>query len=418
MGLPILLTIFLALPAAAQPLSKRSAPELQGILRAGLLKAAAELDGFDENKAWLAKLPMNLGALGAQTVAVYTPPAKGTPLGEVTLDESRLRLALKSLEATGFEPERALPALVWAVLPTIIHETQHAIQINELAKRGGVEAHFVEMEVDGKTVGVVTYLQILDKHPEAARLFMHGKSDNNDELATWRGGMASFRSETLELYRQKDPLIPTLETGEAWFKNAVTNMESSLAEIDSDLAAANPEDRATLLSMRKGYEAQIAHFRDRKVIDATLGYFKERHEANAALWARWAKVDPKTRLAAESGLAAKERAELHLRVARQLATLSPTLHADEIEENLTAARAAAVTARDGRMVQRVGREQSGLQGRRLDYAIDIVRGRAAVTEDPELRAKVLAKQDEHLRSRLWPQHYRVFKEEIRAAGGR
>lgn len=418
MSLPGLLALLLSLPAAAQPLSKRAAPELQGILRAGLLKAAGELDGFEENKAWLAKLPMNLGALGAQTVAVYTPPGKGSPLGEVTLDESRLRLALKSLEATGFEPERALPALVWAVLPTLIHETQHAIQINELAKRGGVEAHFVEMEVDGKTVGVVTYLQILDKHPEAARLFMHGKSDNNDELATWRGGMNAFKSETLELYRAKDPLIPTLETGEAWFKNAVTNMEASLAEIDADLLVSNPEDRATLRSMRQGYVEQIAHFRDRRVIDATLGYFKERHEANVALWNRWAKVDPKTRLAAEAGLPAKERAELHLRVARQLATLSPTLHADEIEENLVAARVAAVAARDGRMVQRVGREVAGLQGRRLDYALDIVRGRAAVTEDPELRGKILAKQDEHLRSRLWPQHYRVFKDEIRAAGGR
>lgn len=88
MSLPVLLTMLLSLPAAAQPLSKRATPELQGILRAGLLKAAGELDGFDENKAWLAKLPMNLGALGAQTVAVYTPPGKGSPLGEVTLDES------------------------------------------------------------------------------------------------------------------------------------------------------------------------------------------------------------------------------------------------------------------------------------------------------------------------------------------
>lgn len=418
MGLPLLLSFALALPAAAQPLSKRPTPELFAALRAGLLKAASELDGFDENKAWLAKLPMNLGALGAQTVAVYSPPGKGSPLGEVTLDESRLRLALRSLEATGFEPERALPALVWSVLPTVMHETQHAIQIHELARRGGVEAHFVEMEVDGKTVGVVTYLQVLDKHPEAARLFMHGKSDNNDELAVWRTGMAPFRAETLELYRAKDPLIPTLETGEAYFKNAVANLEASLADIDADLSAANPEDREALQRIRRGYVEQIAVFKDPQVSAATLGYFRERREADEALWARWSATDPKTRLAQEPGLKPKERAELHLRVARQLATLSPTLHADEIEENLAGARTAAVSARDGRLVQRAGRELSAVQGRRLDYALDIVRGRAAVTEDPELRAKILAKQDEHLRGRLWPQHYRVFKEELRAAGGR
>ena len=413
----LLLCLGLALPTAAQPLSARPTPELFGALRTGLLRAAAELDGLDENKAWLAKLPMELGALGAQTVAVYTLPSKTSPLGVVTLDESRLRLTLRSLEAVGFEPERALPALVWSVLPTVVHETQHAIQIHELARRGGVEAHFVEMEVDGKTVGVVTYLQILEKHPEAARLFMHGKSDNNDELAVWRTGMGPFKGETLELYRAKDPLIPTLETGEAYFKNAAKNLADSLAEIDAEMRTVNPADRDAMLAIRRGYAEQLAVFRDPKVVEATLGYFRERREADAALWARWASVDPKSRLASEAGLPAKERAALHLRVARQLSTLSPTLHADEIEVNLADARAAAVAARDGRMLQRVGREQAALQGRRLDYALDIVRGRAAVTEDPELRAKIMAKQDEHLRSRLWPQHYRVFKEEVRAATG-
>lgn len=415
MGLPLLLSLLLT-PASAAPLSQHA--DLTPVLRAGLLKAAGELDGLDRNKEWLAKLPLTLGALGAQTVAVYTPPGKDRPLGEVTMDETRIRLTLKSLEATGFEPERALPALIWSILPTVMHETQHAIQIHELAKRGGIEAHFVEMEVDGKTIGTVTYLQILDKHPEAARLFLHGKSDNNEELAVWKQGMEAFSKETYDLYRAKDPLIPTVETGEAWFKNAAATLEASLEEIENDLKTANPEDRETLNRMKEGLKEQLATYRDRRVVDATVGYMAERRAEDARLWARWAKTDPKTRLETEAGLAPKERAELHLRVARQLATLSPTLHADEIEENLGRARKEAVAARDGRMIQRVGREQAGLQGRRLDYALDIVRGRAAVTDDPELRRKILEKQDEHLRGRLWPQHYRVFKEEVRANGGR
>ncbi|TBR16739.1 hypothetical protein EPO15_18630 [bacterium] len=415
----LLMLLALSLPAAAEPLSKRPAPELFAALRAGFLKAAGELDGLEENKAWLAKLPMRLEGLGATTAAFYSPPSKTEPLGSINLNEERLRLALRSLEATGFAPEQALPAVVWSVLPTVMHETQHAIQLHELARRGGVEAHFVEMETDGKAVGVVTYLQILEKHPEAARLFMFGKSDNNDELAVWRTGLPAFRAETLELYRAKDPLIPTLETGEDYFKRTAETLEASLAEIDGELKTAHPDDRAALQSIRRGYAEQLAVFRDPQVVAATLGYFRERHQAADAMWARWSGADPKSRLAAAPGLPAKERAELHLRVARQLSTLSPTLYADDIEANLTAARGAAVQARDGRLVQRAGRELAGVQGRRLDYALDVVRGRAAVTDDAATRAKIMAVQDEHLKTRLWPQHYRVFKEEAaRAAAGR
>lgn len=415
----LLLALAVSLPAAAEPLSKRPTPQLFAALRAGFLKAAAELDGLDENKAWLAKLPMRLENLGATTAASYSPPSKTEPIGSINLNEERLRLALRSLEATGFAPEEALPAVVWSVLPTVMHETQHAIQISELARRGGVEAHFVEMEVDGKAVGTVTYLQILEKRPEAARLFMFGKSDNNDELAVWRAGLAAFRGETLELYRAKDPLIPTLETGEAYFKNAAETLEAQAAEIDGELKTAHPDDREALTRMRAGLAEQAALYRDPKVVAATLGYFRERHQAADAMWARWSGADPKTRLAASPGLPAKERAELHLRVARQLATLSPTLYADDIEANLAAARASAVEARNGRLIQRAGRELAGVQGRRLDYALDVVRGRAAVTPDAETRAKIMAVQDDHLKTRLTPQHYRVFKEEAaRALSGR
>ncbi|TPW19493.1 MAG: hypothetical protein FD126_2635, partial [Elusimicrobia bacterium] len=74
---------------------------------------------------------------------------------------------------------------------------------------------------------------------------------------------------------------------------------------------------------------------------------------------------------------------------------------------------------DGRLIHRAGRELAGVQGRRLDYALDVVRGRAAVTDDAATRAKIMAVQDDHLKTRLVPQHYRVFKEEAaRAAAGR
>lgn len=410
-GLSFLLSLLLA------PCARAAAPEPQSpaALRAELIVAAAQLDGFDVDREWLARLPFKVLPLSSKMFAHYEPPGRDGASGEIQVNSTILAASLRSLRAVGFEEGEAVRLLAWCILPTVLHEAQHAEQVDQYKKRGALDVYFIESEIEAAAVGTSVYLQVLEKRPDMARFYMPAKGENAADLAVWREGIGPFRESIVKAYASMIP-IPSLATARDHFSGQVAQLEEMAAEIeDLRRQSKDPAERASLEEHLKGLRESLATLKDPRVLEATIGYIREQGEHADALWSEWAKSDPQTRLASEPALPPRERARLAMKAAEQLELLSPTANASEIERFYAQARADAVLARDGGLAMRIGRRQSSLQGRRVDYALDVVRGRAASTDDPAMLAQILEKNVEHLRAHLWPQHMRLIEEEARAA---
>ena len=384
-------------------------------LRAALLQAASSLDGLEANKVWLQRLPFKLAPLSKRMFAHYEPPRAAEELGEIQVNLDMIQPSLKALSAMGVGEADATVLLAWCILPTVIHETQHAVQVAEYRRRGALEVYFIESEIEAGAVGTVVYLQVLDKRPDMARFYLPLKGENTSDLETWGAGFGPFREAIVKAYASPLP-VPSLAEARARFADQAAATEETIQELTQErLRAKDAQDRAALTRLIDGSRDALRELRDPRIIEATVGYIREQGEHAEALWSQWAKTDPRRRLESEAGLPPRERARLAMRVAEQLELASPTANAGKIEQYYAQARSDAVQARDGGLVARIGRRQVAAEGRRLDYALDVVRGRAAATDDQTLLRQILQLNVEHLRPHLWPQHMRLIEEEARAA---
>ena len=399
--LPALVLLLAAIPSARAALSAETQAEVQAQVMAHL----EELEGFDENVAWLKRLPIHWDDFAGKLAAAYEPPKQDGEPGEMDVDTGIVERTIQALAIQGVPQERRASLAAWVLLPTVLHESQHAIQLAALSRNGAMrDFHTVEAEIDAEAVAARAALQIMDKHPEAFFYTSPLKTQVNFTVNSWRDGVEKFKQDIAELYRPR--MTPSIHDPGGPFGAMRDAIRSQIAELEEEIPGTKDEhDRQLMEDMLKSLKEQQAAVAEPALEKATVGYFQEREAAVGAAWENWAKTDVERNAA--SAAAPAERGRLALASAARLALISPTYFSPSIERQLAAAAEAASETGDAALARQVSEFAARYREQRFQYALAIYRVHRA-QDAPDKLEKNETELLDFLKKILPPADYRRF----------
>lgn len=390
-----------------------------GAVRAEALEALTRMEGFAENKAWLDKTGIHIEDLPVSLMAQYEEPRKEGGVGRTLVARHALERSWLSLSSQGVPEAEAARLVGWMLVPSLLHEAQHAIQVHAMSQKVGLSFYALELEIEAEAVGMTAYLQILARFPEMGRHPFFVKTQNNSSLDLWRSGFGAFAADMAKSY----PRVPAARGGGVASQLRLSRElhEGMIADVDEALEREElPEEIIHLRAMRSTAAAELARLKDPVLTGALLRYLEEREAAARLLWTTWDRLDPARRAARGEG-APRVLASTSLDAARSLAAASPVHHAGEIRGHLSAAQRAAAASGDLDLRRRVELQRRAFPQDVRTYVRNVIRSNAALAESP---AKLEADMKEYLaslREKLSPEQLleaeALVREELRRARG-
>lgn len=388
-----------------------------GAVRAQTREALSRMQGFDEGKAWIVKAGVHVEDLSASLLAQYEEPRKDGGVGRILISRAALDRSWRSLHAQGVPEAEAARLVGWMLVPSLLHEAQHAIQVHAMSRDVGLNLYALEFEIEAEAVGMTAYLQILDRFPDVGRHPFFVKTQNNVSLDVWRSGFEAFADETAKYY----PRVPGVRGGgvASLLRMSRDMQESAIADIDEILESKErPDEEHQLHAMRAAAAEQLALLDDPARTAALVRFLEEREAAARRLWTVWDRLDPARRAKRGEG-APGALASASLDAARSLSAASPVHHADEIRGHLAAAGRAAASAADPVLRRRVELQRRAFPQEVRAYVRNVIRSNAALSEDPAKFEADMKEYLESLRGKLTAEELQearsLVREELRRA---
>lgn len=380
-------------------------------VRMEAIRALDQLDGFAENKAWLSKTGIHIEDVSASLIAQYEEPKNPGGVGRILVARTALERSWVSLNAQGLNDAAVARLTGWMLAPSLIHESQHAIQVDAM-HRIGLSFYALETEIQAEAFGMTAYLQILARFPELGAYPFYIKSQNNASLLTWREGFAAFCESTRQYY----PRVPSALNGglESHLQMASELQVDTIADVDKLLESENdPKQRENLERMKTNAESYHLELRDPARREALMSFYREIAASAERLWTVWNHLDPSRRLKRDPTLTPEAIAETALKAARALSAVSPVYHNNEILEHLeTAAQSASQSGNP--VLRRQAQEQlREFKSSLPAYARAVIRSNAATAQDPVKFEADMKEYLESLRGKLTPSQSHEAGELIR-----
>ncbi|MBI4060481.1 MAG: hypothetical protein HY403_03540 [Elusimicrobia bacterium] len=404
-----LLALALALVPAAASAMPAGFPEA---VRRESVRALAQMDGFEENKAWLAKAGIHIEKdISKSLIAQYEEPGVGGGTGRILVSQEALERSWRSLQAQGVDDASAARLAGWMLVPSLVHEAQHAIQVHAMS-RVDFGFYAVEMEVEAEAVGMTAYLQILSRFPELGHRSFFIKSQNNASLMTWRKSFAAFRDDI----RQSYPRVPVALDGgvDNHLLSGKGFQQGIIDDVDERLES-EPLDRSDLDRRKMEAESALRELRDPARREALLDFYRGLAASAERLWTVWDHLDPSRRLKRSPALNPGEAALTSLAAARGLAAVSPVYHEREILQHLQAAKRAATDSGNPALSRQVQGQLRDFKTSLPAYARTVILSNAATAQDSVKLETDLNEYLKDLRAKLTPAQYREAEELVREA---